>query len=105
MVGAWGVGAPTTPAREADGGEWSASDPRQQRVGNATTFTLTSTGGSATGTATLMPCVLTVSSSTYPPGGGPQVAEVMALSACISDSNNNTLTVATPVVSVTGSLQ
>src|SRR2546422_7000560 len=69
------------------------------------------TGGSATGTATLIPCVLTVTTSTYAPGGGPQVADVIAFtnnagtSACISDSNNNTLTVATPAVSVTGSLQ
>src|SRR5438552_1644275 len=78
---------------------------------NATTFTLTSAGGIATGTATLIPYVLTVTTSNYAPGGEPQVADVIAFtnnagtSACISDSNNNTLTVATPAVSVTGSLQ
>jgi len=78
---------------------------------NATTFTLTSAGGSAAGTATFIPCALTVTASTYAPGSGPQVGEVITFtndvgtSACISDSNNNTLTVATPAVSVTGSLQ
>ena len=75
----------------------------------ATTFTLTSTGGSASGTATLTPCVLTVTASTYPTT--PRVGEVIAFtnavgtSACIWDGNNRTLTVATPTLSVTGSLQ
>jgi len=77
---------------------------------NATTFTLTSAGGSAAGTATFIPCALTVTASTYAPGSGPQVGEVITFtndvgtSACIWDGNNNTLTVATPTVSVTGSL-
>jgi hypothetical protein len=77
---------------------------------NTTTFTLTSAGGSASGTATLIPCALTVTTSTYAPGSGPQVADVVAFtndvgtSACIWDGNNSTLTVATPTVSVTGSL-
>ncbi len=71
----------------------------------ATTFTLTSPGGTATGSATLSPCVLTVdTSSTYPAGTGPQVGDVITLSACIFNGNNETLTLADATLSVTGAL-
>jgi hypothetical protein len=69
----------------------------------ATTFTLTSPGGTATGSATLSPCILTVdTSSTYPAGTGPQVNDVITLSACVFNGNNETLTLATATLSVTG---
>jgi len=72
---------------------------------NAATFMLTSGGGTATGSATLSPCVLTVNtSSTYPAGTGPQVNDVITFSACIYNGNNQTLTLANATLSVTGTL-
>ena len=60
---------------------------------NATTFTLSSTGGTATGSNRFGSCILTVTSSIYPPGKGPQANDVITLNPCDFDSTNRTLTV------------
>jgi hypothetical protein len=60
---------------------------------NGADFVLSSIGGTATGTDTLGPCVLTVTTSNYAVGTGPQVNEVMTLNPCTFDSNTNELTV------------
>jgi hypothetical protein len=60
---------------------------------NANTFTLSSAGGKATGGNRFGSCILTVASSTYAPGTGPQVNEVITLNPCSFDSTNFTLTV------------
>jgi hypothetical protein len=58
---------------------------------NATSFTLASSGGTATGTNRFDSCVLTVVTSTF--GTGPQVGEVITLDPCEFDSDRKTLTV------------
>jgi hypothetical protein len=60
---------------------------------NATTFTLASAAGMATGTNTFGSCILAVTTSTYPQGAGPQVTDVLTLHPCDFDNNANTLTV------------
>jgi uncharacterized membrane protein len=60
---------------------------------NATNFTLSSTGGTATGTNRFDSCVLTVATSTFTIGAGPQVGEVITLDPCDFDSDRQTLTV------------
>jgi hypothetical protein len=60
---------------------------------NAHTFTLSSAGGTATGSNRFGSCILTVTFSTYPPGTGPQVNDVITLNPCNFDSTNLTLTV------------
>ena len=60
---------------------------------NATTFTLASAAGTATGTTTLGSCLLAVTTSTYPPGAGPQASDVLTLDPCDFDNTDNTLTV------------
>ena len=57
---------------------------------NATSFTLSSSGGTATGTNRFDSCVLTVITSTYGSGAGPQVGEVITLDPCDFDSENKT---------------
>jgi hypothetical protein len=64
-----------------------------QFIDNATTFILSSAGGTATGNNRFGSCILTVTSSTYPSGTGPQVNNVITLSPCDFDSTNHTLTV------------
>src|SRR5438093_634290 len=49
---------------------------------NATQFTLTSATGTATGTNRFGSCILTVTTSTYLVGAGPQANSVMTLSPC-----------------------
>lgn len=60
---------------------------------NASTFTLSSTGGTAMGNNHFGSCVLTMTFSTYTPGTGPQVNDVITLSPCDYNSTSFTLTV------------
>jgi hypothetical protein len=60
---------------------------------NATSFTLSSAGGTATGTNRFDSCILTVATSTYTVGTGPQVGEVITLDPCDFNSDLKTLTV------------
>jgi hypothetical protein len=60
---------------------------------NATTFTLCSGSDTATGTNRFGSCILTVTSSSYAAGAGPQMNDVITLSPCDFDSDDNTLTV------------
>jgi hypothetical protein len=60
---------------------------------NATSFTLSSSGGTATGSNRFDSCILTVTTSTYGASAGPQVGEVITLDPCDFDSDNKTLTV------------
>src|SRR5215813_464580 len=59
---------------------------------NAGNFTLTTTGGTASGTNTFEnACTLTVLASTYAIGTGPQVNDAIILAPCNFDIPNNTL--------------
>jgi hypothetical protein len=60
---------------------------------NATNFTLSSAGGTATGTNRFDSCILTVANSTYAVGAGPQLGEVITLDPCDFDSDRQTLTI------------
>lgn len=60
---------------------------------NAANFTLSSAGGTATGTNRFDSCILTVTTSTYNAAAGPQVGGVITLDPCDFDSDDNTLTV------------
>jgi hypothetical protein len=60
---------------------------------NATSFTLSSAGGTTTGTNRFGSCILTVATSTYTVGAGPQVGEVITLDPCDFNSDRETLTV------------
>ena len=68
---------------------------------NATTFTLSSAGGSATGTNVFGSCILTVTTSTDPAGTGPQVHDVLTLDPCDFDSADNTLSVTNGTITAT----
>jgi len=68
---------------------------------NATTFVLSSSGGSATGTNMFGSCILTATSSNYPTGTGPQVNTVITLSPCDFDSSDNTLSVTNGTITAT----
>ena len=67
----------------------------------ANTFTLLSAGGTASGSNHFGSCMLTVSTSTYTPGTGPQVNDVMTLNPCTFDSTNRTLTVSNGPITAT----
>ena len=60
---------------------------------NATTFTLASAAGMATGTNTFGSCILAVTTSTYPLWAGPQANDVLAMDPCDFKNTGNTLTV------------
>jgi hypothetical protein len=60
---------------------------------DATTFTLSSAGGTAAGTNRFDSCILTVANSSYTVGNGPQVGEVITLDPCDFNSDLKTLTV------------
>jgi len=62
-------------------------------IDRANTFTLFSANGTASGNNRFGSCILTVSTSTYAPGTGPQVNDVITLNPCNFDSTNRTLTV------------
>jgi len=67
----------------------------------ANVFTLFSAGGTASGSNRFDSCILTVSTSTYGPGTGPQVNDVITLSTCKFDSTNRTLTVSNGPITAT----
>ncbi len=60
---------------------------------NANHFTLTSTGGMASGSHRFGSCILTVAESTYMAEGGPQLGEVITLAPCDFHSADKTLIV------------
>ena len=68
---------------------------------NAQTFTLCSGSNTATGTNRFGSCTLTVTSSGYTSGNGPQVNDVIKLDPCDFDSDNKTLTVSNRGITVT----
>ncbi len=68
---------------------------------NATTFILSSAAGSAAGTNVFSSCTLTVTTSTYPPGTGPQVHDVLTLDPCDFDNADNTLSVTNGTITAT----
>ena len=68
---------------------------------NANTFTLFSFGGIASGNNRFGSCILTVGTSTYAPGAGPQVNDVITLNPCTFDSSTNTLTVSNGPITAT----
>jgi len=68
---------------------------------HATTFTLSFAGGTVTGTNVFGSCILTVTTSTYTAGTGPQVPDVIALSPCAFDSADNTLSVTNGTITAT----
>ena len=70
---------------------------------NASTFTLSSAGGTASGSNRFGSCILTVGSSTYTPEMGPQVDDVITLNPCNFDSTNKTLTVSNGSITATSS--
>ncbi len=58
---------------------------------NSTDFALSSASGTAVGTDSLNPCVLTVTFSTYASGTGPQANNTITLNPCDFDRSNKTL--------------
>lgn len=58
---------------------------------NSTNFALSAASGTAVGTDSLNPCVLTVTFSTYAPGTGPQANDAMTLNPCDFDRADKTL--------------
>src|SRR5215510_302726 len=75
---------------------------------NANTFSLSSDGGCpprgvciAAGSNHFGSCILTVGTSTYDSGKGPQVNDVITLSPCDFDSTNRTLTVSNGSITAT----
>ena len=68
---------------------------------NANTFTLSSAGGTASGSNRFGSCILTVGTSTYTPETGPQVNDVITLNPCNFDSTNRTLTVSNGSITAT----
>ena len=68
---------------------------------NAFTFMLSSAGGTASGSNRFDSCILTVGTSTYAPGTGPQVNDVITLDPCNFDSTNRTLTVSNGPITAT----
>ena len=58
---------------------------------NGTDFALSSANGTAVGTDSLNPCVLTVTFSTYASGTGPQANDTITLNPCDFDISHQTL--------------
>jgi hypothetical protein len=67
----------------------------------ANVFMLFSAGGTASGGNRFGSCILTVNTSTYDPGTGPQVNDVITLNPCTFDSTNSTLTVSNGSITAT----
>jgi hypothetical protein len=71
---------------------------------NAANFTLSSAGGTASGTNTLVnACTLTVLASTYAIGAGPQVNDAILLAPCDFDIPNQTLLIGNGTTTATSS--
>ena len=58
---------------------------------NGTNFALSAVTGTAVGTNSVNPCVLSVTSSTYASGTGPQANDTIMLTPCDVDRSNKTL--------------
>jgi len=67
----------------------------------ARNFALFSAGGTASGGNRFGSCILLVGISTYAPGAGPQVNDVITLDPCTFDSTNSTLTVSNGSITAT----
>src|SRR5215510_15157002 len=67
----------------------------------ARNFALFSAGGTASGGNRLGSCMLLVGISTYAPGAGPQVNDVITLNPCTFDSTTSTLTVSNGSITAT----
>ena len=65
----------------------------------STNFTLSSTSGTAVGTDSLNPCVLTVTFSTYAASTGPQADDIISLTPCDFDTASQTLIVGNGTIS------
>ena len=71
---------------------------------DAATFTLSAAGGTASGSNTIgNACTLTVSTSTFAVGTGPQVNDAIRLLPCDFDIPNNTLLVGNGTTTATSS--
>ena len=71
---------------------------------SSTNFTLSSVGGTATGTNTFgNACTLTVTASTYAIGAGPQVNDAIRLDPCDFDIPNKTLLIGNGTTTATSS--
>ena len=71
---------------------------------SSTNFTLSSTGGTAFGVTTFgNVCTLTVTTSTYAIGGGPQMNDVIRLDPCDFDIPNKTLLIGNGITTATSS--
>ena len=66
---------------------------------NSTNFALSSASGTAVGTDSLNPCVLTVTFSTYASGTGPQADDIIRLNPCDFDTASKTLIVGNGTIS------
>jgi hypothetical protein len=71
---------------------------------NGANFTLASAGGTATGKNQFGSCILTITSSTYASGVGPQVNEVITLNPCMVDSATNVLTAQNGTITARGAV-
>jgi hypothetical protein len=73
-------------------------------INNAANFTLSAAGGTADGTNTFgNACTLTVQTSTYAIGAGPQVDDVIKLQPCDFDIPNKTLLIGNGTTTATSS--
>jgi hypothetical protein len=71
---------------------------------SSTNFTLSSVGGTAFGVTTFgNVCTLTVTTSTYAIGGGPQMNDVIRLDPCDFDIPNQTLLIGNGITTATSS--
>ena len=71
---------------------------------NSANFTISSAGGTASGTNTFdNACTLTVLNSTYAIGVGPQVNDAIRLAPCDFDLDNNTLLIGNGTTTATSS--
>lgn len=71
---------------------------------NGANFTLTSAGGTATGTNQFGSCILTVTTSTYASGVGPQANQMITLDPCTVDPATNVITVSNGAITVRGAI-
>jgi hypothetical protein len=73
-------------------------------INNAANFTISSAGGTATGTNTFdNACTLTVLASTYAIGAGPQMNDAIRLAPCDFDIPNKTLLIGNGTTTATSS--
>ena len=68
---------------------------------NSTNFSLASATGTAVGTNSLNPCILSVTFSTYASGTGPQTNDTIMLQPCDFDRSNKTLIIGNGSITAT----